>query len=153
MNNPNNRRFPWLEKAIREHNSDECLLWPFHTRNGYGLCMFQGRQECAHRISFYLTHGRWPHPFACHTCDTPGCVNPRHIVEGTPAQNAADMVSKNRQAKGENASKAKLTNELVKQIRHEYILRRFGYARLARKYGLAENTVKCIIKRRTWKHI
>jgi hypothetical protein len=34
-----------------------------------------------------------------HTCDCRACINPAHLVEGSAADNSADMVERNRQAR------------------------------------------------------
>lgn len=33
---------------------------------------------------------------ACHTCDTPACINPKHLFYGNPKSNAQDKVAKRR---------------------------------------------------------
>jgi hypothetical protein len=78
-----------------------CWLWTAGVnRQRYGQFQLDGRALGAHRYAFFLAHGRWPVPCALHTCDNPTCVNPDHLVEGTRAQNNADMLAKGRQARG-----------------------------------------------------
>ena len=148
---PKPTRFPWLVKAISEHKSNECLLWPFGTTGRYGTCRFNDGYVATHRLVFYLTHGRWPVPYGRHTCDTPLCINPRHVIEGTPAQNSADMVARGRSAKGERNASTKLTADIVMKIRSAF---RPGMSRLlANRFGVTDATILLIVKRRIWKHV
>lgn len=151
MRGPKPTCFPWLLNAIMNHNSDECLLWPFSTTGRYGQCRFGGRYESTHRLAFYLTHGHWPTPITRHTCDVARCFNPRHLLEGTAAQNSADMVLRGRSAKGTHVGNSKLTDDLVRQIRQEF-KPRHG-AKLARKFGVTDVTILLVAKRKIWKHL
>jgi hypothetical protein len=75
-----------------------CWLWQGGTtRDGYGLLQLgrleDGRvvNDYAHRVAYQLTHG----PIASglvirHSCDTPPCCNPAHLLSGTQADNIAD---------------------------------------------------------------
>lgn len=135
----------WLTEQIRQHNSDECLVWPFCTDNGYGQLSYNGRLVLAHRLAFYLTHGHWPIPQACHSCDNPSCFNPRHIFAGTNLDNVEDASRKFRMGK-------KLTPELVTAIRRDYVPRKIGRLVLAKKYNVHQDTIWKIVTRRTWKY-
>jgi hypothetical protein len=67
---------------------------------GYGLFAIGGthHNQKAHRVAFWLEHGRWPEPAALHLCDNRPCVNPAHLAEGTQRDNLADMRAKGRAA-------------------------------------------------------
>jgi predicted XRE-type DNA-binding protein len=58
----------------------------------------------------------------CHSCDTPPCVNPKHLWLGTQFENIRDRVNKGRNGdqRGEQNSFAKLTILSVKKIRKLY---------------------------------
>ena len=150
MSRPN-LTFPWLLNAIKTHNSDECLLWPFPPHSRYGICRFHGRDEAVHRIAFFLTHGHWPTPCGRHTCDIPICFNPRHIVEGTMADNIADRVERNRSAKGEKLHASHLTEWHVREIRRSFKPRMSMV--LAKQFGVSDMTILSIVKHKTWKHV
>lgn len=148
----------WLAAAIAAHDSEECLMWPFAVdADGYGRVCFYGDGKkdrvFAHRVSFRLVHGRWPQPLGLHKCDTPGCFNPRHIFEGTHAENHADQFAKGRTVKGVMQQDAKLTNELIASIRKEYWEGRDGYKKLADKYGTSAAAMRSAINGKTWKHV
>jgi hypothetical protein len=90
--------------------------------------------------------------FVCHKCDNPGCINPSHLFLGTGYDNIQDMVSKGRQARGAMISTARLTEEVVLNIRDKF--KQGSTIRgLAREYGVGKTTISHIVKRETWKHI
>ena len=84
---------------IPAHRPDlgPCHIW-IGSRNehDYGKIYLGGRSQKSPRVAFFLKHGRWPEPEACHHCDNPPCVNAEHIFEGTRAENMRDMASKGR---------------------------------------------------------
>lgn len=78
---------------------DDCVLWPYsRTAKGYGYLTYERRSVRAHRLALLLAAGPPPEdrPIACHSCDTPSCVNPRHLRWDTPQANSADMVARGR---------------------------------------------------------
>lgn len=83
---------------------DECWLWNGGTIAGYGK--FLSDAGCyAHRFafSFFKDEPLIAGHEILHTCDNRRCVNPFHLVQGTHADNMADMVAKGRQKNGPNA--------------------------------------------------
>lgn len=82
--------------------SGDCWLWTGQTNNhGYGRFEFWAdntrRRVLAHRMARALV-GR---PISSgvkgrHTCDTPACVRPDHILEGTQGDNIRDAIARGR---------------------------------------------------------
>lgn len=77
-----------------------CWWWrgPIAT-SGYGQFPWDGRREYAHRIAWMLWNGHASIPKGLvirHTCDTPLCVSPYHLLIGTKADNSRDMVERGR---------------------------------------------------------
>ncbi len=56
---------------------------------------------------------------------------------------------------GSKNHKAKLNEDSVIEIRRIHIkgVRGFGYASLAKKFGISETEVRAIINRKRWKHV
>jgi hypothetical protein len=87
-----------------------------------------------------------------HTCDTPACVNQRHLRGGTKVLNRADCVRKNRHAAGERHGRTKLSVAAVKSILRSHAAG-VGSWRLAREFGVSRTAVKNILRRKTWRHV
>lgn len=78
--------------------SNKCHLWTGHKdRDGYGTFRYKDKKIRSHRAAYQLFVGKIPDGFlVCHTCDTPSCVNPKHLFIGTNKDNVNDMWTKGR---------------------------------------------------------
>jgi len=148
----------------------------------YGAFRLAGKHHKAHRVSWRIYHARSPADRVLHTCDNPKCVNPAHLFEGSPLDNALDRKEKGRGATGDrNGSRthpenlirgdlhwtktnpeklsrgsmhwyAKLTEEDILDIRS---LMAFGAERhsLATAYNVTYENIVAIVARRTWRYL
>lgn len=89
---------------------------------------------------------------ACHKCDNPGCVNPLHLFEGTNAQNVADMVSKDRQARGSSKKSARLTESSVLEMR-ERAAAGVPLADLASEYAVSPALTTMVVRGQRCAHV
>ena len=134
---------------------DACWLWTGRRdRLGYGrltLALHGRREACnAHRIVYALERGDIPAGrVIMHTCDNPSCVNPTHLVSGTPAENVADM---DRKGRGVRNGKAKLTAPQVRELLSRFITGEHPRT-LARSYGIAYTYCRRLLAGKTWRHV
>lgn len=117
-----------------------CWLWTGAKDRGYGKMYRSSGTVRAHRFSYELHHGTPPPAGLLHTCDNPSCVNPKHLVSGTQADNIADAKAKGRIAKGTKHYNVKLTEAQVKDIRMDTRLQR----EIAADYGISRQHVGAI---------
>lgn len=91
--------------------------------------------------------------YICHHCDNRKCCNPDHLFTGTHQDNMDDMVSKNRQSRmiGEKHPMAKLTLEIVEEIRELYVTRKYTMKRLADKFNISYTTINYVVNNKTWR--
>ena len=134
---------------------NECWEWQGRKdKGGYGAL---GRLK-AHRISYEIYHAEPLGDLHClHKCDNPGCVNPEHLFAGTNLDNIQDKVDKGRcytgNQSGQHNGNAKLTNDLVKEIRRLYNTGEYTTVNLGKKYGVNRATISYIVNNKTFKHL
>lgn len=154
-----------------------CWIWEATTfKNGYGR-FFVPKEEggysagLAHRVSWsFKDDTLTKKDTLLHTCDTKLCVRndeegtyevngiilPRwgHLVKGKTAHNLADMRQKGRanDARGIDNGLHIFTEDEVREIR-KLNQGGLGKRKIAAMYDCAENTIHCIVRYKTWKHI
>lgn len=169
------KKFPYARKEIkftlsdknrfwnsmdRSGGPDSCWMWTGTNFNtGYGKFRTYGKIHLAHRAAWIIAHGPIPHDGSyhgscvCHRCDVHGCCNPSHLFLGTQGDNMRDRTTKGRVAHGENHYMAKLTTAQVIEIRSLYAAGGTSHRRLAKLFGLGEDSIGRIIKGSVWKHL
>lgn len=85
----------WLKVDVRGAN--DCWLWTASVDTsgyGWGISVNRSRRITAHRYSWMLKNGPIPRGMIiCHKCNTPRCVNPKHLYAGTHKDNMRDLLS------------------------------------------------------------
>ncbi len=146
----NNRRDKFFRSKFKI-NENGCWDWVGH-RDCHGYSRF-GRKTKGHRYSYEKFKGEIPDNLSvCHTCDNKGCVNPDHLFLGTTQDNQSDKVNKNRQSKGEDHGRTKLSKKEVSDIRSRLENGEFG-TNLAKEYNVTTGLIYHIKHRRIWNHI
>lgn len=143
-----------------------CWIWQgARVRDGYGRFKFGDRIRVASVVAYILTTGHEPPaemPVIAHLCDggAIGCVRPSHLKADTHAGNAADKVTRGRQAKGSKMAslgirngRARLTENQVIEMRRLHADERVSYAALGRAFCVSDAHAQRIIERKMWRHL
>lgn len=85
-------KLPIEERLVRDSTPTEqgCHIWIRALNNrGYGVTYYDGKLRLAHRVAWFLKHGRWPADGLVldHQCEVKQCINPDHLVETSNAHN------------------------------------------------------------------
>lgn len=136
----------------RVKKTDTCWLWVGAKRGHEGYGCFRvaidtpfGRaslQVAAHKIAYALTKG----PLAAglllrHSCDTPPCVNPDHLIPGTHKQNSGDASERGRLSR----YWSKLTDDSVGEMRRFYFEAEMTVGALAKRYSMSKPGVISVL--------
>jgi hypothetical protein len=144
MQDHNTLRSQFNAHVNTDAGADACWEWQGKRRAGYGRLSLGGQSWYAHRLAWEFANGPIPDGmFVCHTCDSPLCVNPKHLWLGTPGENMHDKARKGRARTGSR----RLSDDDVRGIR---LMRQAGalYRDIARAYGLTENYTGLIVRGR-----
>lgn len=145
----------------RVQKTDSCWLWTKTIdKKGYGE-VHHTKRTFAHRVSWMLHFGEIPKGlFVCHHCDVRNCVRPDHLFIGTNYMNVQDRERKGRGRyvvpirQGEAHCCAKLTNEIVLQIRADGRFKTKEFRReMAAKFGVSSGHILNVMHGRTWRHL
>ena len=127
----------------------DCWEWTGTPCYGYGVIRAFGKKRKAHRVAWLLAIGKWPEPFACHTCDNRLCVRFEHLYEGDHKSNVQDKVDRDRQTRGSQHPFAKLVESDIQVICESTLSER----RLAALLGVSHTVVGEIRRGRAWSHV
>jgi hypothetical protein len=150
----------WSRVGVSE---DGCWEWTGPViRNGYAMLRVFGRKEMAHRMAYADRVGGVPrHLHVLHKCDNRRCCRPDHLFLGTQQDNMNDMKMKGRQAKGASLSakisgdlsgRRKLSSKEVGEIRAILKSGLLTQRKIAKKYGVCQQTISCINTGYSWSH-
>lgn len=141
-------------RRILGDKRDDCIFWPFGKNGaGYGIVLFEGRQQVASRVVCILAKGRPESQkmHAAHSCGNGhlGCVNPRHLRWATASENLADRDLHGTHQRGAQHPSARLSEEDVIDIRLRHA-RGEPRAAIAARYGIVPSYVSMIAHKKAW---
>jgi hypothetical protein len=148
-------RWYWSKVTVID---DEDSCWEYREatrkrpRGNYGAVSMvnpkTGRRGTvnAQRVAFWLVHGHMPE-VGRHECDNPPCCRPKHILNGSTADNNRDKVLRGRALGigGQNA----LNPDLVRQARTMY-RSGVGVPEIARRLGKKLDALQLAVNGVTW---
>lgn len=144
----------WSKVAAPNENG--CRLW-LASRKSDGSGQFD--YDIAYRVSWRLVYGPIPEGMNInHRCDIRPCVEPTHLWLGTQAENLADMAAKGRWnlngdrrgQPGEDNATAKLTWEIVREMRAVRSEKGLTYKQLSKRFRISVAQVSNIITGKQW---
>jgi predicted XRE-type DNA-binding protein len=88
-----------------------------------------------------------------HLNDDPNDNRVENLAWGTYHDNAQDSMRNNTFQRGSAHCRAKLTEDIVREIRRLYATGAFSQQELAGRFGVSQRAICQIVRRRTWKHV
>lgn len=142
-----------------EINQDGCYICISHSTGsgGYPVLKRNGKFTRGHRLVYEQIHGPIPPGMIVrHTCDVRNCINPNHLVLGTPADNVRDMHNRGRanppRFLGSSNPASKLTEEQILAIK-ELLKAGQPHATIAKQYNVSRTTIHNIKVGNCWSQV
>ena len=135
-----------------------CLLWSgSQAKAGYGTLTLGGKSRLAHRCAYEDRHGVGSADglVVRHKCDTPACINDRHLIGGTQQDNINDAWARDRMRpiRGEAHVRAAISEERVAEFRRRAAAGE-ALSDMARDCPeIGRNALEAAIIGRSWKHL
>jgi hypothetical protein len=154
-----------VDDALLKSKADQKLLWEYLltkvTKKSNGCWIWNRERDeqayCGrHRLAYVLYYqSPIKNLKVCHKCDTPACINPKHLFKGTHQDNVDDQVSKRRQCHGERNGRALLTEADVLLIRNLYKRgsHTSGQVALAKQFGVPQTSISAVVRGIHWKYV
>lgn len=147
-----------LEERFWQHvivakDPDACWGWRGSLNRGYPqIAAVSGKMTKAHLVSYGIHKGAIPAGQEVRiTCGNKACTNYRHLMAGTHADTMRAVKQRQEFNRGEKNGRAKLTWELVRQMRRYYEQYHPSFWRLAIEFGVGTMTAWKVIRNRTWR--
>ncbi len=122
-------------------------------QDGYGAFWTGEKKVTAHRYSYEKVKGPVPEGLVLmHRCDNRRCINPDHLIPGTPEENALDMRLKGRNNIGSSIGTSKLDEEEVLQIK-EFLREGKTGVEIAKLYDVSVSLISSIKNGIVWSHL
>jgi len=119
-----------------------CMVWTRALNtDGYPRALIEGNSNAkVHRVVYELANDKDISGYVVrHTCDDPKCINPNHLIIGTPTDNVRDRCERGRthhQVLDEE-------KEAVKVLREQGIT----YLSIAQQLGISYKRVEYIVNK------
>jgi hypothetical protein len=144
-----NHKLKEIEYIVDNEGCHICTSHSIDT-SGYPQIQKDKKRYNAHRYVYEQIHGKQSkNTVIRHTCDNRKCINPKHLLIGTPMDNSRDMVKRGRVAKGSSNGSSKLNEDKVLEI----IESNLSTYKLSEIYGVSRQLIGLIKKRAIWKHV
>lgn len=140
----------WRAMRLKAHGSDS-------GRVTVTLSRHDGSPQTpvrVHRLVLEAFAGPCPDGLeGCHNDGNPANNALPNLRWDTPKANQADRIRHGTDIRGERVNTARLTPDIVRAIRAEYVPGQNGCRRLAKKYGVSNVAIHNIVLRKSWAHV
>lgn len=140
------------KKIEYEIDENDCFNCTSHaiSRKGYPII----HQATMGRFVYTEMFGEIPDGHVIrHKCDNRRCINPEHLITGTPKENSQDMLERDRSARGSRHKLAKLTEEQVLEIKRLLRDTNLKHHEIAELFSITRSMITQINIGAYWKHV